>query len=163
MKQFFKTLGTIIGTIIVVGFLLIGIGVIAFFTVSIVNVASHDVATHKGDTRLVKSHEFDIYALQDNHVYILSRYSSDEKIKYHFMRKQNGGYTNGQLPASRTTIYETDKDDYRVEVYYEIPSWWSDGWLETSKEYFGLHTDSKQYKVYVPNDSVKNDYNIDLN
>lgn len=112
---------------------------------------------HNDDFNEEFSHSFSIYALEDNTAYILSRYSSESRERYHFLRKMNGGYKSGYIPASESYIYETSEQP-RIEVYHKkvdkewvnkIHGYLSDGFEQT-------------YRIYVPDNSIKYDFNVDL-
>lgn len=109
----------------------------------------------------VKSHDFNIYAFEDNVSYVVSRYGgSDSSVKYYFTRKIDGGLVVGNIPAGSSYIYE-GQENPRIEVYVTEPKY-------LKKIYNVLEKHSRtekpvsKYKIYIPNNSVTQNYNIDL-
>lgn len=94
-----------------------------------------------------------IVALNDNNIihgrFYLRRGYIDEEMYYQYLMKWNGGYKLNQIEASNATIYESD-NDYRVE------------WYEGKRNWLCFTDTTKIQKIYVPNGSIKESFNIDL-
>lgn len=74
----------------------------------------------------------------------------NEVSYYSYMIKRNdGGIVSNKVPTSRTTIYEVS-DNFRVE------------WYVKTKKWLGITDEIKYWKIYIPEGSVTDDYNIDL-
>jgi hypothetical protein len=95
-----------------------------------------------------------IVALQDsNNVegkFYLRRNTLETKLYYNYMVSlPDGGYKANKVPAQETTLYTVD-DNYRVE-------WW------IKERGYGLSKQTKKYwKIYIPKNSIVEDYTIDL-
>lgn len=109
----------------------------------------------------VESHEFDIYAFEDNVSYVVSRYSANESLRYYFVRQLEGGYKTGYVGADKSYIYETDGQP-KIVVYNKTPKKFTKLYNFVSKSVGGLIPENK-YRIYIPKDSIKKDFNVDLN
>ena len=65
------------------------------------------------------------------------------------MRKSGSGFKAGKVKADDTILYYTD-DDYRVEFYMKTKEWWI------------FHDEAYYYEIYIPEGSITEDYQIDL-
>jgi heme/copper-type cytochrome/quinol oxidase subunit 2 len=109
-----------------------------------------------------KYNEVKISALEDNkniqgNVYFHSGYI-DEKMYYYYMEVlSDGNKKMNKIPAEDTIIIEKS-NTYKIEFYKSFKEY-------KDKLFGGLFTWNDtiyQYKLYVPNGTVTNDYNIDL-
>ena len=73
----------------------------------------------------------------------------EEKLYYQYMRKSGSGFKAGKVKADDTILYYTD-DDYRVEFYMKTKEWWI------------FHDEAYYYEIYIPEGSITEDYQIDL-
>lgn len=118
-----------------------------------------------GETELVYQYEFEIEAIQDNHTYVMRRHSGESDLKYYFMRYRNDGLKSGYTSASNSTIIEDG--DSKVVVYYEKPVR-----FQRTHDFFARMADPtdgdgsdmyyKHYEYHVPENSVKMEFNVDL-
>lgn len=95
-----------------------------------------------------------IVALNDNNMtngrfYVRRGYISED-LYYQYMKKEGLGFKAGKVKADKTTLYYTDDEDYRVECYEKTKKWL---WFETSENY---------YKIYIPEGSIAEEYEVDL-
>lgn len=116
------------------------------------------------------SHEFNIPAMKDNHeLYIVPRAWScegDTEVRYYFIRPWNGGLKQGYVPSDNSIIYQTDDITPHIECWWkeridkEKHPFWAKWFLQYEWE---NDTDgAKEYRIYIPNGSVIEDYDIDL-
>lgn len=122
------------------------------------------IMTIGADTELVYQHEFSIEAMQDNHTYVIHRYSGDSELRYYFMRYRNGELKSGSTKASRSSIIEDGQN--KVEVYYEKPVRFQKlfDFLNKTASWDGDEGGfyNTYYKYHIPKDSVKTEFNVDL-
>lgn len=113
-----------------------------------------DIASYKSEYVHTKTATEHIVALNDNPGIKSNRYYArrtyvESTLYYNYMVKLPGSYIANQIPAKDTYIYETNSD-YRVE-------WW-----EKEKGYLFAKTYEKYWKLYIPENSIISEYNIDL-
>ena len=98
-----------------------------------------------------KTHE--IVALNDSNkiggMFYCRRGYIEEKLYYQYMRRSGSGFKTGKVKADDTTLYYAD-DDYRVEFYMKTKEWWI------------FHDEAYCYEIYIPEGSIAEDYQIDL-
>lgn len=94
-----------------------------------------------------------IVALNDNSMihgkFYLRRGYIDEETYYQYLMKWNGGYKLNKIKASSATVYESD-DNYRVE------------WYEGKRSWLWFSDTTKIQKVYIPEGSIQESFNVDL-
>ena len=94
-----------------------------------------------------------IVALNDNNLihgeFYLRRGYIDEEMYYQYLMKWNGGYKINRIKASSATIYEAN-NNYRVE------------WYEGKRSWLCFTDTTKIQKIYIPQGSIKESFNIDL-
>lgn len=114
------------------------------------------------------SHEFEIQALNDNHeMYINARVfasDGDTESRYYFIREWNGGLKEGWVRASNSIIYETDDETPHIACFKSV-----DNKDKAPIRYFLAHSDwlwendaNNEYHIYIPTNSVINEYNVNL-
>jgi len=100
----------------------------------------------------------DIVAMQDNETMIISRYSTDSKMYYHFMVDNGDHYKSRRVSQNVSTIRYTDgkpkleiykKESTNKFVYFFMPI----------REYVNDY----KYDFYVPKGTIKEEFNVDLN
>lgn len=106
--------------------------------------------------------EKNIVALEDNtdiegRLYYRTGYIEENLYYYYMESLSNGGKKIGKIKAEETTVFE-GSDNYKVEFYKST---------RKAKDYLflGIMTmEDVQYKtyLYVPKDTVINNYNIDM-
>ena len=75
----------------------------------------------------------------------------NEYLYYQYMVALNGGgYKANKVKSNDTTIYY-DTNNYRVE------------WCEKRRKWLWFYETQKYNKIYIPDGSIINDFNIDLN
>lgn len=76
----------------------------------------------------------------------------DQRQYYQYMVDlSNGEYIQNQIPANETYVSYISKDDKpRVE------------WLKKRKEFFIFYDESTYWKLYVPEGTISEEFNIDL-
>ena len=117
------------------------------------------------------SHEFKIQALNDNHEMSINArvFASDgnTESRYYFIREWGGGLKEGWVRASDSIIYETDNETPHIVCYKSV-----DDKDKAPIRYFLAHSDwinpnlclnvDNEYHIYIPTNSVINEYNINL-
>lgn len=99
-----------------------------------------------------------VVAMQDNQTYIISRHRVDSTINYYYMIEYGNGYISQIAPQSRSIIYTT-KDKPEMKYYKEkfnnqlVRLIWGDYRWDSSAD---------RYEFYIPEGSIKQDFNIDL-
>lgn len=84
------------------------------------------------------------------HMHLRSGYINETMYYQYMVKLSNGGIVYNKVPESSATIYYTDDNNYRVE-WYHVREW---KWF--------LYESSDIQRIYIPNGSVVEDYNIDL-
>jgi len=113
-----------------------------------------DIRSYTMPYTIEKTSTEKIVALQDsNNVdgrFYLRRGTIETKLYYNYMVSLvGGGYKANKVPSKETTLYTVD-DNYRVE-------WWE------KKRGYGLSYQIEKYwKIYIPKNSIVEDYTIDL-
>lgn len=112
-------------------------------------------------------YNFRIHALQDNITTVgsyggrfYSRINIDGEMRYYFARNSTHGEKVGYIPANKTYIKEYDGKP-KIEVhqsYREVPRWMQVLFTLEPREV----EQTEYYIIYVPNNTVINEYNIDL-
>ena len=102
-----------------------------------------------------------IYALSDNESiegsFFLGSGRINGDMKYVFIAEEENGKIMKDINAGNTYIIEDDDEEPRIEYYYEryknksIP-----------KYFFGIDDSFSHYVVRIPEDSIMNQYKIDL-
>lgn len=108
-----------------------------------------------------QSHSFEIYALKDNSSingsFFLGTGSVDGNQVYSFIKEEDGGKKVSSISVDSAIIYEGEDGSPRIDVY--------DPHIKNKivRKLFGDMTfgDSK-YKIYIPDNSMINEYNVDL-
>jgi hypothetical protein len=99
----------------------------------------------------------DIVAMQDNETMLISRYNADSTLYYYFMVDNGDSYKSRRVDQNVSTIRYTDTNPelkvYKKEstnkfVYFFMPI----------KEYVNDY----KYDFYVPEGTIKEEFNIDL-
>lgn len=127
----------------------------------ILMVTSHIVAVCAAETqwKLVETRE--IYALNDNvgvsgRFYLGSGHVEDE-MKYYFVEKTEKGKVVNSIGAKNAYIVESNAETPRIE---KLEKRWTNNivfWFTCS-----LGPNISEYKIYIPENSVTTDFNVDL-
>lgn len=97
-----------------------------------------------------------IAAIQDNNAYVISRYSADSTVYYHFM-VDNGDHFKPRKVDQKFSIIRESEEEPKVVVYQQKPKNALTYWILPVE-----FTDSHKYEFYLPKGSVKQEFNIDL-
>lgn len=124
----------------------------------IFGIAAIGIATANSEVRYEVTSSKDIIALQDNDSvngnFFLGTGSVNDKMKYVYMVKDNEGYRMETLNANEVTIVYSDEKKVEIQearfANKNIGLW------------FGVPMSDVKYKIYVPEGTIKNEYNIDL-
>lgn len=113
-----------------------------------------DVKSYNSEYVHTKTATEKIVALNDNPGVKSNRYYArrtyiESTLYYNYMVKLPDSYIANQIPAKDTYIRETDSN-YRVE-------WW-----KKEKGYLFAKSYEKYWKLYIPENSIISEYNIDL-
>ncbi len=115
-----------------------------------------------GDYKERYSYEFEIESMKDSNAYIVSRYSGNSELRYYFLRETNGEIRTGYTKARNSSIIEDGEN--KVEVYILVPKFGEKVYMKLvdlasigDGEFY-----EKRYVYHIPEDSVKREYNIDL-
>lgn len=113
-----------------------------------------DITSYKSEYTHTKTATEHIVALNDNPGIKSNRYYArrtyiESTLYYNYMVKLPDSYIANQIPAKSARIYETD-NNYRVE-------WW-----KKEKGYLFAKTSKKYWKLYIPQNSIVSEYEIDL-
>jgi hypothetical protein len=100
----------------------------------------------------------DIVAMQDSETMIISRHSADSELYYYFMVEDEGAYKSRKIDQNESTIRFTEGKP-KLEVYKKE---------STNKFiYFFMPVNSYitdyKYDFYVPEETIKEEFKIDLN
>lgn len=107
-------------------------------------------------------YDFEIQAMKDNHTYVVSRYSGESSLEYHFIREMDGRIHEGHTDASDSSIIEDGEN--KVDVYVEVPRVGSGLFMKLQDwaSFDGQILIQKEYVYHVPKGSVERDFNVDL-
>lgn len=131
----------------------------AAFLVSVLGIGlSNVMATGIADTEVFLDHEWELHSLNDNieieGQYFIGTGSFDSEPKYYVMLKTEMGYEMKTYDISEVTLIYSDTP--RVEFYknyYTNP---------VVKFFCGEESLDTHYKIYIPEGSILNNYQIDL-
>jgi len=77
--------------------------------------------------------------------------SVEGELIYSYCYRSNGGIQMSHIPAEKTTIFEEDVTQPRIEVY------------SLKGKIFGMVNDTpSKYHVYIPNGSIWQGYDVDV-
>ena len=76
-------------------------------------------------------------------------------LKYTYLEEKDGGVKLEQISADNTIVFEGNNKP-RIEVYCEK---YTNGFVNK----LGLFTGFVKYKIYIPENSIKYDYNVSVN
>lgn len=130
----------------------VALSLILFLTTSLI---CSEVAEIKYS--LIESKE--IVALNDNSgasgQFFLGSGNADHSMKYYFIEATNKGGHMDSVDASKTFIIESNKENPRIEYYR--PKWES-----VVLRWFAHPLNKTRYKIYIPENSMTSNFNIDL-
>lgn len=109
-----------------------------------------------GDYELYDTRE--LVALQDSETLVVSRYSADSKIYYYYMHKVGDSYYPKQASQSLSMIRYTEGYPV-VKVFRQEAPNKVIAFLSYSSGMVGEY----KYEFYLPNGTIKEEFNIDLN
>lgn len=79
----------------------------------------------------------------------------NQRLCYTYMYRANGGFRMSSVPASRSTIHETNTGTPHIDVYVAYSSWtFPFGKVETN--------DPNYYHIYIPEGSIWQGYDVDV-
>ena len=112
-----------------------------------------DIKTHRSEYIHTKTATENIVALKDKpgiegKIYARKSYI-ESTLYYNYMVELSDSYIANHIPAKKTYIYEAN-GNYRVE-------WW-----EKEKGYLFSKRVEKYWKIYIPQNSIVSEYEIDL-
>jgi hypothetical protein len=81
--------------------------------------------------------------------YYSKNYFNEDLYYSYMVILSDGGSILNKIPAGQTMVYETN-DNFRVEWYIKTKSW------------LGLTSTIKSWKIYIPKNSMTENFNIDL-
>lgn len=85
-----------------------------------------------------------------NGTFYVRRGNIEETLYYQYLKRtSDGGYYATKVKADHATVYETNSEP-RVEWYHRNKTWC----FFKEKDYYA--------RIYIPTDSIKNSYVIDL-
>lgn len=164
-KEFKKTkyiISTIIYSIILIPVYSILCFVVGGFCAMIVLSIAYDFDNN--EYKLYDERE--IVSIKDNNAFIVSRYSSNSEIKYYYLYRTNGAIKSKQASQDRSLIYEDvkNKNDAKLLVFRkEFNKEFWDNEMDWIYDKFGAEVrTSYSYEFYVPEGTVSQEFNIDL-
>lgn len=81
--------------------------------------------------------------------------SFENKPYYFFYKKENGGIKLDKISTENAIIIQQDSVTPRIEIYAKE-------FVDKKNINWGIPSGDKTYKIYVPKNSVKEDFNFDL-
>ena len=112
-----------------------------------------------GDIYVKEQYRYNISAIEDNRdvkgrMYYRSGYI--EQKLYYYLVKENSGYKEiTKIPADKTRIIETNDEQPKVIYYAEYFS-------KTNDLVDGWNYGNDYYLLYIPENTITTDWNIDL-
>jgi len=107
-----------------------------------------------------KSYSFNIYALKDNKSYIVNRYSNYENNRFYFVRENNKRKYIGYLNTDYCYLIENNNEVPRVEVWdYNYKTFMGKLFQD---HFFVKDVEEIEYRIYIPENSITDDFTIDL-
>ena len=142
-----------------ISFMVVPFVVFMAFLISILGIGlSNIMATGVADTEVFLEHEWELHLLNYNieteEQYFIGTGSFDSKPKYYVMLKTEMGYEMKTYDISEVTLIYSDIP--RVEFYknyYTNP---------VVRFFCGEESLDTHYKIYVPEGSILNNYQVDL-
>lgn len=112
------------------------------------------------DTQPVLAEEIKIVALQDGASsagrFFLGAGHTDDKVKYYYLEETEQGKHIASVDARNSYIIESNSETPRIETYkYE---WKNKGWKWLAL----ISPPGRTIKIYIPENSVTTDFNVDL-
>lgn len=111
------------------------------------------------DTTYETVDSFEISALNDNvsthGKFFLGTGSMKEEMRYYFIEDTESGKHINSIPAKNAYIHESNSETPRMEKQKSV---WVSDWIN----WFCIKPDDIQYHIYIPENSVTTDFNIDL-
>ena len=89
--------------------------------------------------------------------FFLGTGSVENSPKYYYMIREDGGVRLQSVGTERAIVYETEERTPAIETYK--PKFKS----SKAQFFFGVHTGSNRYKIYIPPGSVDYQFSIDMN
>lgn len=112
------------------------------------------------DTHPEYNHSKDIYSVADGSevkgAFTLGTGSVDEKQYFYFVKSDGAGKRIDKIEVDATVIYEMDKEKPKIEFYDERYT------SAFARFMFGEYSGSHSYKLFVPENTITKEYNIDL-
>ncbi|OME54119.1 hypothetical protein BSK59_16190 [Paenibacillus odorifer] len=102
----------------------------------------------------LKSRE--IVAMQDSNTFIVSRYSADSEMRYHYMYQNGDVFRSSYSNANKSDIHIVNSN-YRVEIFKKQRDIQFFKWFMPTE-----YVDAYKYVFYLPEGSIKSDFTIDL-
>lgn len=131
--------------------------VIVFFIAFMIHIFSPQ--TLYGDIYVKEQYRYDISAIEDNRDVKGRMYYRSGRIEqklYYYLVKENSGYKEVvKIPADKTRIIETNKEQPKVIYYAEYFS-------NTNELVDSWNYGNDYYLLYIPENTVTTDWNIDL-
>ena len=111
-------------------------------------------------TEMVYSHQFPIYAMEDNTQTTVRRFVSQTDLKYYYVAGYKGGKKVYSVYSENAYIIENDNAFPKIEVYKAKPESQN---VVIQFLYTGIgDLFQQEYKIIVPEGSVTTDFNVDL-
>jgi len=126
------------------------ISALIFITLSTINMQYREY---------VKWNEHEVKALQDNETFMISRYSSDSSLYYYYMVKNNDGSYESRKASQDYSSIKYTSETPKVIVYKKEAKSKIVQFFMPIREYVGDY----KYVFYVPEGSIEENYNVDLN
>ncbi|MFS0905857.1 hypothetical protein AB3N02_22800 [Priestia aryabhattai] len=162
LKTFFKKLGNWL-TNILVGAVMVTLAWIATQIIIVMLLVGIDIANsiNGGEHEREYAYEFDIEAMKDNDTYVQRRYSGEDDLDFYFIRPMDGALHTGHVDADDSSIVEDGEN--KVVVYYDLPALGTGANKLLEKFLIGEdHANMKSYEFHVPENSVTEEFNVDL-
>ena len=104
--------------------------------------------------------EIPIVALSDNNniegcFFLGTGYVDSETYYYYLTENEDGGKKFAKIKADNAILYDNEKENPRVEITHARSS----SWIAN----FFFITDQDIYSIYIPEGSIKYNFNVDLN
>ena len=139
--------GLLVGLGVLVAMLVAGIGLSTFYIVGQYCITPDEAY---GTTKT------NICAISDNTgTFFVGRYHSNSSVFYSYIKEtDDGGKVIGRINANTATLYDNEKEHPYITA---IKKRNSNPFLR-----FFFFTDTTRYEIHIPPQSIKCDYNVDL-